>query len=225
MIKSTQTHTYTQTEKRLFFNHETRFSFLPPNIFLDASLHLYKRVCPSVGPYVGPSVRWSVGLSVMRLFPGARKYIFSTSELVGGDVEGREEEKGGGVEWEGAEGHIWRFAWPNLFLVACTRLYIPLCRSVGWSVGRSVTHLFFRHFSSSFRITAPAQSHATDSAMYTALLDASLHLYKRVCPSVGPSIHRSVRPSVRPSVYLSICRSIHPFQECTKTRLFDFRDC
>ena len=37
------------------------------NPFLDASSHLYKRVCPSVGPSVrpsvGPSVRWSVPLS------------------------------------------------------------------------------------------------------------------------------------------------------------------
>ena len=31
--------------------------------FLDASSHLYKRVCPSVGPSVGPSVRRSVGMS------------------------------------------------------------------------------------------------------------------------------------------------------------------
>merc|ERR1711951_309795 len=29
-------------------------------IFLDASSHLYKRVCPSVGPSVRPSVRRSV---------------------------------------------------------------------------------------------------------------------------------------------------------------------
>ena len=28
-------------------------------IFLDASSHLYKRVCPSVGPSVGPSVRYA----------------------------------------------------------------------------------------------------------------------------------------------------------------------
>ena len=28
--------------------------------FLDASSHLYKRVCPSVGPLVGRSVGWSV---------------------------------------------------------------------------------------------------------------------------------------------------------------------
>ena len=43
--------------------------FLP---FLDASTHLYKRVCPSVGPlvhqWVGPSVHQSVGPSVSHFF-------------------------------------------------------------------------------------------------------------------------------------------------------------
>ena len=32
------------------------------SLFLDASSHLYKRVCPSVGPSVRPSVRRSVTL-------------------------------------------------------------------------------------------------------------------------------------------------------------------
>ena len=32
------------------------------------------------------------------------------------------------------------------FLVACTRLYTPLCPSVGWLVGRSVPFLLLRHF-------------------------------------------------------------------------------
>ena len=32
------------------------------------------------------------------------------------------------------------------FLVACTRLYNPLCPSVGRSVGRLVTLYFFYHF-------------------------------------------------------------------------------
>ena len=31
-----------------------------PISFLDASSHLYKRVCPSIGLSVGPSVSWSV---------------------------------------------------------------------------------------------------------------------------------------------------------------------
>ena len=33
---------------------------------------------------------------------------------------------------------------------------------------------------------------------FVSFLDASSHLYKRVCPSVGWSVGRSVRPSVRP---------------------------
>ena len=33
-----------------------------------------------------------------------------------------------------------------LFLVACTRLYNPLCPSVGWSVGRSVGRSHFTFF-------------------------------------------------------------------------------
>ena len=33
-------------------------------LFLDASAHLYKRVCASVGRSVGPTVRQSVGVSV-----------------------------------------------------------------------------------------------------------------------------------------------------------------
>ena len=37
-------------------------------LFLDASSHLYKRVCPSVGWSVGPSVRQSVGPSVDHAF-------------------------------------------------------------------------------------------------------------------------------------------------------------
>ena len=64
----------------------------------------------------------------------------------------------------------------STFLVAFTRLYTPLCRSIG----RSVTHLLFRRFSGSFCITAPAQSHATDSAVYTALLKEGL-LERIVC--------------------------------------------
>ena len=57
------------------------FFFSEPSIsilhFLDASTHLYMRVCPSVGPSVGPSmgpsvvrpwVRRSVGRSVTRFF-------------------------------------------------------------------------------------------------------------------------------------------------------------
>ena len=40
---------------------------------------------------------------------------------------------------------------------------------VGWLVGLSVMNLFCQCFLGSFGITAPAQSHVTDSAVYTAL--------------------------------------------------------
>ena len=63
----------------------------------------------------------------------------------------------------------------ELFVSVFSRVHATLYptvsvrRLVGRSVGRSVTHLFFWRFSGSFCITAPAQSHATDSAVYTAL--------------------------------------------------------
>ena len=41
-------------------------------------------------------------------------------------------------------------------------------------------------------------------------LDASWHLYNRVCPSVIPSVRPSFRPSVRPSIRPSVRPSIHP---------------
>ena len=44
---------------------------------------------------------------------------------------------------------------------------VSVRRLVGWLVGWSVGNAFV--FSGSFRILAPAQSHATDSAVYTAL--------------------------------------------------------
>ena len=86
-----------------------------PVYFLDVSSHLYKRVCPSVGlsirpsvcpqvcPSVGLSVRGSVGpsvgLSVTCFFPNARKRVFSTSEIAsGGGWQGE------GIGREGGEG-------------------------------------------------------------------------------------------------------------------------
>ena len=45
-------------------------------------------------------------------------------------------------------------------------------------------------------------------------LDASSHLYKRVCPSVRlsirPSVCPSICPSIHPSARLSVCPSIRP---------------
>ena len=73
------------------------------------------------------------------------------------------------------------------FLVACTRLYKSLCRSVGWSIGKSITHVLcerFSHMTGALvytappttpapHITAPAQLHATD-AVATTLFHGSL---------------------------------------------------
>ena len=41
-------------------------------VFLDASLHLYKRVCPSVGP----SVRWLVRRSATSYFQNLKMEVF-----------------------------------------------------------------------------------------------------------------------------------------------------
>ena len=48
----------------------------------------------------------------------------------------------------------------RLFLVACARLYTPLCQSVGWSV----THLLYWQFPGGFCITALSQLFVTNSA-------------------------------------------------------------
>ena len=63
-----------------FFMH---FFFTFMEHFLDASTHLYKRVCPSVGPPVGPSVGPSVGPERLlsdayyaHLMPGIRACYF-----------------------------------------------------------------------------------------------------------------------------------------------------
>ena len=85
----------------------------------------------------------------------------------------------------------------SLFLVACTRLYNPLCPSVGRLVGRSVGHtlLFFMILllwppcscpnSLVTSKMAPAHLHATSVAMYPALFSDNL-----LCQSVGPSVRQ-----------------------------------
>ena len=50
-------------------------------------------------------------------------------------------------------------------------------------------------------IISPAHLYATGAVMYTALLDASTHLYMRVCPSIGWSVCPSIGPSVYPSIH------------------------
>ena len=86
-----------------------------------------------------------------------------------------------------------------IFLDASSHLYNRFCPLVGWSVGclvgwsvgrsvgRSVTHLFLRRFLGSFRITAPAQSHATDSAVHTALFQVTMGFF-RYCPQAQFSL-------------------------------------
>ena len=76
--------------------------------FLDASTHLYNRVCPSVDLSVGPLVRWSVRrstrsvLPLVRFFSNTRKRVFLTSEGEGMPREGRRRKGEGAGEgpWE-----------------------------------------------------------------------------------------------------------------------------
>ena len=64
--------------------------------------------------------------------------------------------------------------------------FIQFLTIVGWLVGNFD---FFGVFQAVFAYT---------------FLDASSHLYTRVCPSVGPSVRWSVRPSVRHTFLFSV---------------------
>ena len=44
--------------------------------FLDASTHLYKRVCPSVGPSVGWFIRWSIRNAFVKVAKPIAKSLF-----------------------------------------------------------------------------------------------------------------------------------------------------
>ena len=83
------------------------FIYLP---FLDASSHLYKRVCPSVhqsiGLSIGPSVRRSVRWSVRNpFFSNPRKRLFLAAEMDGIELVVPRGEEGG---WDGGdEGGRW----------------------------------------------------------------------------------------------------------------------
>ena len=82
------------------------------------------------------------------------------------------------------------FAWEDRnLLVSCMRLdpYISICWlvgrlidwSIGWLVGWSVSNAFtLRLFPNGYSLSAPAQSHVTNSAMYPALLGIIQHLFK-----------------------------------------------
>ena len=75
-------------------------------------------------------------------------------------------------------GFSWEFGIFLYFLVACTRLYNPLCPSVGWSVTFnffydfiSLISLLLPKWSSDLKYAnmAPAHPHATSIAVYLAL--------------------------------------------------------
>ena len=72
------------------------------------------------------------------------------------------------------------------FLVACTRLYTPLCPSVGWLVGRSHFTFFMISIFGPYCFSpnglvisnmAPAHPHATSVAVYPALFFYVLTCY------------------------------------------------
>ena len=85
--------------------------------------------------------------------------------------------------------------WSAFLKSRATRLYSPLCRSVGWSVG---PFLLFRRFWAfwaycscpdallSFSSTAPAHLHATRVAVYPALFD---YILVTLWPCVWSWVH------------------------------------
>ena len=78
--------------RSVFTSHSFTRHYIHAAHFLDASTHLYKRVCPSVCPSVGPSVRWSDRNAFF--FSKMRKRVFSTSV-------GEGKARGGGSGWCG----------------------------------------------------------------------------------------------------------------------------
>ena len=102
---------------------------------------------------------------------------------------------------------------------------------VGWLVGWSVSNAFILQcFPNGYSISAPSQSHATNFAVYPALLDMILHLYK-LCWAGRPFICLSTHHLVCLSVHLSVCPSGCPpvgqtWVEIKKKRLFSWeRKC
>ena len=87
-----------------------------------------------------------------------------------------------------------------LFLVACTRLYTPLCLSVGLN---DMCLLLTKpsRFGNDFHLTAMQKAFFFCFAFFFfAFLVACTRLYTPLCWSVRPS----VRPSIRPSVHLTL---------------------
>ena len=88
--------------------------------------------------------------------------------------------------------------WGNCDVATCQLL--PLCqRVVSFSLYLALT--FTTSFFVCLYLCVPTFLPLCPfcSAFYV-FLDASLHLYKSVCPCVGRSVGRLFRPSVRPSV-------------------------
>ena len=84
-----------------------------------------------------------------------------------------------------------------LFLDASSHLYKRVCPSVRWSISHSVRpsvpRFFFVHFIDSGYLWVTLGDFENASiGRLSALLDASSHLYKRVCPSICWSVHPSV---------------------------------
>ena len=108
--------------------------------FKSRATQLNTPLCRSIGPLV----RWSISPSVtIRLVLDKRwfdKFIklhqiyFHTRPLTLSQLQLFEKKR-----------EIWECSFPQ-FLVACTRLYNPLCPSVGWLVGLSVCWSHFTFF-------------------------------------------------------------------------------
>ena len=117
---------------------------------------LFKRVCPSVRLSVHWYVHWYVCPSLM--LSKTLKKLRSDCNNFPCLAETRQRAA--------------NIVYMNLFLVACTRLYTSLCRSVRWSFCRSVRRweitlrlvafsVLFKPKSKLNFIIAPAQQHAT----------------------------------------------------------------
>ena len=107
------------------------------------------------------------------------------------------------------------------FLVACTRLYTPLCRSVGRSVGHTTFFMIFilgPYCSGPNGLVtsnmAPAHPHATLVAVYPALLlfnlCFSVSLFPFVCFSLSLRVLEALKRRRNPKMkeLTTVCLSI-----------------